>query len=1032
MPDPALFRQGDAVRLLSRRDLVGTITAPPRRVSGEYWYTVNFGPGNTATCPENDLEPSTCTTDIVTLLLRGQFAGREAFAKLVTHLKLTASLRSQIYALLASRTRFYSYQFKPVLKFLESDRHRLLIADEVGLGKTIEAGLILTELRARRSIRRVLIVPPAHLIPKWQRELKTRFDLDFEILGRADVERFLRQYEEEGNEATLRGIVSLQTLRARPLMARWEAVAPQLDFVVFDEAGRLRNRETQSNRAASLLGETADALLLLTATPVQTGTQDLFHLVHLLDPDEFADWVVFYERLFSNEPILAALGELRLRFPPDSKRCAEHLRQVQERPLGDRFLKTPIYHEVLRRLEQPASFTRRDVIDLQRDISTLNVLGQILSRTRKRDVHEARPFRRARVVRAAPTAAEQEFYDAVTALCREAYRRTTQNTLAGFLTIMPQRQMASCMVAMVDYLKERIAPTEEYEETSDLTVEDFEGNEGERPDSGIQWARLGNLDEWRRRLSESDTKCRILLEALQEVHQQEPSRSKVVVFSYFKKTLRYLEQRLAEAGIPAIRIDGDVPSRPDDPEQDIRGQCLQRFRDDRSIRVLLSSEVGSEGLDMEFCNVLINYDLPWNPMVVEQRIGRVDRIGQDADRITIVNLSMPGTIEDRILERLYARVEIFERSIGDLETILGEEVRRLTHDLFARTLSPAELDARLDQAAMAVEHRRAEMEAMERQASALIGHDEYFLDQIEQARRYRRYVGGEELLVYVRDFLAAHHRSCTITDQPRESVYRFAFDEPFRGFLRATLAQEDAGLRSFFRRCRRNEVDITTDPVVADRDKSLDFLTFYHPVIRVIKEYYSMHPEELFPVSRVSLTYDGLKPGDYAWFLFLTEITGAKPHKELELVVIAHSTGEAVSEDESDALIWEMVQKGRTPDYSDLSNVNVSTSIIDAAHETLAARLKEEYERRQRLNEAIVDGRLASLDEGYKRNRRKREELLQRARERGRQERYIRMLEAGLRNLEEEYQRRRDEIEAGRRLGRSFQLRGAGILRLES
>lgn len=1026
MPDNPLFKVGDGVRLNSRPDLVGQVTAEPRRVGGEYWYTIYFGPGHTSKHPESDLQACRVTTDVKELLLQGQFAGREAFSKLVTHLKLTTALRSQVYALVSSRTKFYSYQFKPVLKFLESESHRLLIADEVGLGKTIEAGLILTELRARRPLKRVLIVPPAHLSTKWQRELKTRFDLDFEILDREGVERFLRSYDEEGDDTVLHGIASLQTMRSRALLTRWEAAAPQLDMVIFDEAGRLRNSETQSNRASALLGETADALLLLTATPVQTGTQDLYQLLRLLDSEEFADWSVFYDRLLANEPILTALAELRRQFPPDMARCKEILEGIEHVPFGERFARNPLYLRVLERLGQAFLPTRREVVELQRDLSTLNVLGHLLSRTRKRDVHEARPVRRSQVVRTAPTQVEEQFYKLVTRVCRDMYRRVAPNTMTGFLSIMPQRQMASCMVAMVESLQERLGhKSVETEEVSDFVAEDFESEDGD-DGAPFTWSDLGDLENWKRRLSGNDTKWTSLLRVIKEVEQREPKKNKILVFSYFKRTLRYLQSRLDQEGITSLVIDGDVPSDPSNPDEDIRGQRLEKFRNDPSVRVLLSSEVGSEGLDLEFCHVIVNYDLPWNPMVVEQRIGRLDRIGQESESILIFNLSMPETIEDRVLERLYARVKVFETSIGDLEIILGEEVRSLAQALFARNLTPQELDARLDLSAEVIERRKIELEDMEQNASSLIGHDEYFLDQIEQARRQHRYVGGEELLVYLRDFLSVHYPGCSVQPASQQGVYLLRFDEPFRSFLRMALPQEDQGLRAFYRRSRRDEVLITVNHEAADANKTLDFLTFYHPVIRAIKSYYAEHQDELFPVSSLRIAHPFFPAGDYAWFLFLTEITGAHPYKDLEAVVLPMLGRTPLSSDESESLLWDLIQRGESGDKS--LTPPVHQELVNAAEEVLVERLEEKFEARKRLNESVVERRLSSLEETFQRTLRKREEQLRQSQVRGHQDRIIRMREGGIRNLKADYERKKLDIEAGRRLGRSYKLEGAGLL----
>lgn len=1028
MPDVPLFKVGDGVRLNSRPDLVGQVTAEPRRVGGEYWYTIYFGPGHTSKHPEGDLQACRVTTDVKELLLQGQFAGREAFSKLVTHLKLTTALRSQVYALVSSRTKFYSYQFKPVLKFLESESHRLLIADEVGLGKTIEAGLILTELRARRPLKRVLIIPPAHLSTKWQRELKTRFDLDFEILDREGVEQFLRTYDEEGDDTVLYGIASLQTMRGRALLTRWEAVTPQLDMVIFDEAGRLRNSETQSNRASVLLGETSDALLLLTATPVQTGTQDLYQLLRLLDPEEFGDWSVFYDRLLSNEPILLALAELRRQFPPDMARCKGILEGIEHVPFGERFARNPLYIRVLERLGLTSLPTRREVVEIQRDLSTLNVFGHLLSRTRKRDVHEQRPLRRSQVVRTPPTQVEEQFYKLVTRICRDMYRRVNPNTMTGFLTIMPQRQMASCMVAMVESLQERVGKKHvETEEVSDFIPEDFESEDGD-DGSPFTWSDLGDLEAWKRRLSENDTKWTSLFRVIQEVEQAKPKQNKILIFSYFKRTLRYLQSRLDQTGIKSLLIDGDVPSDPSNPEEDIRGQRLDQFRNDSSVRVLLSSEVGSEGLDLEFCHVIVNFDLPWNPMVVEQRIGRLDRIGQESESILIFNLSMPGTIEDRVLERLYARVKVFETSIGDLEVILGEEVRSLAQALFARNLTPEELDARLDQSAAVIERRKMELEDMEQNASSLIGHDEYFLDQIEQARRQHRYVGGEELLVYLRDFLNAHYPGCTVQPSSQQGVHLLRFDEPFRSFLRMALPPEDQGLRAFYRRCRRDEVLVTVNHEIADANKTLDFLTFYHPMIRAIKSYYAEHQDELFPVSSLRITHPSFPVGDYVWSLFLTEITGAHPYKDLEAVVLPILDGPPLSSDESESLLWDLIQRGESNDKS--LSPPVRQELVNEAEDVLVERLEAKFEERKRLNESVVERRLASLEETFKRTLRKREEQLRQSQIRGHQDRIIRMREGGIRNLKADYERKKLDIEAGRRLGRSYQLEGAGLLRV--
>jgi SNF2-related domain len=221
MLDPK-FRRGDTVRVKSRPDWVGSISGDPTKSAGEIWYPVFFGPGRMGRHPESDLEAYELTSDIRQLFIDQRFASRDAFSKLYTHLRLVTSLKSQIYSIGASRTFFFPYQFKPLLKFLDSRNQRILIADEVGLGKTIETGLVFTELRKRHDLKRVLIVPPAHLVTKWRAEMRNRFDLDFSALDKKSLLDFFRKYQQEGDETVVHGIVSLQTLRSRSVMEAWE------------------------------------------------------------------------------------------------------------------------------------------------------------------------------------------------------------------------------------------------------------------------------------------------------------------------------------------------------------------------------------------------------------------------------------------------------------------------------------------------------------------------------------------------------------------------------------------------------------------------------------------------------------------------------------------------------------------------------------------------------------------------------------------------------------------------------------------
>src|SRR5262249_34966909 len=204
-----------------------------------------------------------------------------------------------------------------------------------------------------------------------------------------------------------------------------------------------------------------------------------------------------------------------------------------------------------------------------------------------------------------------------------------------------------------------------------------------------------------------------------------------IVFSYFRGTLRYLERRLAELQVSTRVIHGLIPV----PE---REQLIDEFLRNPNIRVLVSSEVGSEGLDLQQASVVINYDLPWNPMVVEQRIGRIDRLGQESPVLTILSLVLSDTIEDRILYRLYERIGIFEETIGEIEPILGEQIERLAVAALRNELTPEEQERQADQAADAFLREQREGRTLQQQSDQLIAGDQAFLDEIQSLIGERR------------------------------------------------------------------------------------------------------------------------------------------------------------------------------------------------------------------------------------------------------------------------------------------------------
>jgi len=349
-----------------------------------------------------------------------------------------------------------------------------------------------------------------------------------------------------------------------------------------------------------------------------------------------------------------------------------------------------------------------------------------VSRTRKREVQEWRVVREPRSEFVTMYPEEAEFYREVTEAVREyALARAVHE---GFLLATPQRQMSSCMYAAATSWGSRTG-------WDDMLLYEDQGYEGDEDEVGslVQYiaARvLPHVDVTK--LYRQDSKYERLREVLVEFLRERPDE-KVMLFSYFRGTLTYLERRLKSDGIRARVLLGGFGGD--------RQALIEAFRDSDEERVLLSSEVASEGVDLQFAWVLVNYDLPWNPMKVEQRIGRVDRLGQESPVVRIWNMGYQDTIDQRIHDRLHLRLGIFTGALGGLEEILGAEIRRLTADLLTRKLTKEQEEARILQTETAIANIRRETEQLEQQASSLVAHGGYILARWLHPRTSSRSAG---------------------------------------------------------------------------------------------------------------------------------------------------------------------------------------------------------------------------------------------------------------------------------------------------
>ena len=606
------------------------------------------------------------------------------------------------------------HQIHALSRAISGDRVRYLLADEVGLGKTIEAGLVMRELKLRGLVRRILVVSPKGIATQWVAEMQTHFNEQFQLVLGDDIGTLQRLAPQFGNSADHRNsawsmfdqvIVSLDSVKPMDKRRGWTAervaeynrsrfedlITAGWDLVVVDEAHRLGGSTDQVARykLGKGLAEAAPYVLLLSATPHQ-GKTDAFHrLMNLLDDDAFPDM---------------------------------------------------------------------DSVSRER-------VAPYVIRTEKRKAIDAdgKPLFKPRRTQMAPVAWEsrhhlqQLLYEAVTDYVREGYNQALREKKRhiGFLMILMQRLVVSSTRAIRTTLERRLAALKEGEQQASLRLAELEnGTEGsESPDD--EMAELYDMDgqELLDELLKShvsalqsegshvetlldaavrceqagpDAKAEALIEWIYELQAEENEPDlKVLIFTEFVPTQQMLKEFLEARGISVVTLNGSM-------DMEERKQAQDAFR--KSHRVLVSTDAGGEGLNLQFAHVIINYDIPWNPMRLEQRIGRVDRIGQPK-KVRAINFVFEDSVEFRVREVLEQKLSVIFDEFGIDKTgdvLDSAQAGELFEDVFASAiLNPDGIETSVDHT---VARLRDEIQQV-REASAIYGISEE--PDVQAAERLR-------------------------------------------------------------------------------------------------------------------------------------------------------------------------------------------------------------------------------------------------------------------------------------------------------
>jgi hypothetical protein len=370
---------------------------------------------------------------------------------------------------------------------------------------------------------------------------------------------------------------------------------------------------------------------------------------------------------------------------------------------------------------------------------------------------------------------------------------------------------------------------------------------------------------------------------------------KVILFTTFRATAKYLYERLEKKGISSILLWGSM----EQPKQ----YYIDQFKTSKHLKVLISTEVVSEGVDLQFSSFLINYDLPWNPMRVEQRIGRIDRLGQTSQKLNIWNLYYEDSIDDRIVNRLFERIQIFEESLGEHEAIIGEEIVKLESSLLTKKLSAKEEAEKIDAIAQVIENIKQVEKNLEENAANLISHGGFLLEKIEAAQEFNKRITEKDLVLYIQDYLN-NYAPGHIFKQHVDDDHKFQIKLPastcakLDSFLRAKnlLSQTrlaDGNLKQIVFVNKVNKISMASEEVI----------TQLHPLVRFISNELRIEDKSFYPIVEIDVENKKFEKGQYLFCIKRFNFEGMKSEEYLSYKVINLNKDIIFNNDQSEEIV---------------------------------------------------------------------------------------------------------------------------------
>ena len=912
-----------------------------------------------------------------------------------------------LYSLNAARIDFVPYQFRPALKLIKSDEPKILIADSVGVGKTIEAGLIIKELEARNELDNILIICPKPLVAerKWELEMR-RFDEDFTPLDGAILRQAISDThrDEEWPVRYNKAIIPYSILDGRVYEGEEHRrgrqfglldldPAPHFDLVIIDEAHHIRNGSLDKDKAYAYkcvryFCEHADAVVMLTATPLQTSDDDLFTLMNLLRPDVIMDKDVFRMMSRPNEFIYRCSHAIRGAGEGWQEVAIAELTNIKSTQWGENVIaKNPLYADIIGRLEKP-EITREERVKLVSDVESLHSFNTMLNRTRRKDIQDF-CIRRSYTVETSFTPQQYDLHNELLKFEFDALAKLHNVRNIPFMMSTIRRQAASCIFGLAPHIRDLITRRfDQMVEDPDVDLDEYDLDAKATSTLMSLAQHVLNLADM---LPEEDPKLESILKIIDEKQKQD--NNKIILFSSFRHTLSYLERKLRALNYRVAQINGGIK------DDDRRALC-ERFELDKSdpdaLDILLFTEVGSEGLDYQFCDTMINYDLPWNPMRIEQRIGRIDRRGQKSEAVNIYNIITADTVDADIYSRCLMRIGIFERSIGECEEVLGEIGAQIEQIAVSTVLTDEERRIKLEQMADNEVRRMQELSKLEDEERALFGFDlsnytaakeikdaespwisplniqrlveRYLRDRLGEGQ----YIIGASELKLIR--LSKEARMLLLEDFRKLSNVKSALKRRWENYLKGSEPMHK----------------LTFTSETASKERKAFFITPVHPLVKQAARYYATSN-----VSYIHLEYysDELPEGTYPFSIYAWSYVGLNPM--FRIVPVCGS-------DLIAAELTDILQEAETSPIHSTVDKGLWAG-LEGRHIALWQREKESY---LASIQSTANYKLESISSNYRNRKRTLEQKIRDAFE----EKIRRMYQSELNTATEKYQVKVAEI----------------------